>query len=79
MKIKLPKPVADIYRAVGELKRKYPYARLNFTLDGHLPGDLAVALACETFPTIKPYAASYKWHDAKCPKARQCANQNYSN
>ena len=68
MKIKLPKPVADIYRAVDELKRQYPYPGLHFTLDGHLPGDLAVALACEAFPTIKPHAASYKWHDARCSK-----------
>jgi hypothetical protein len=27
-----------------------------------------LALACEAFPTIKPHAASYKWHDAKCPR-----------
>jgi hypothetical protein len=68
MKIKLPKPVADIYRAVDELKRRYPYPGLHFTLDGHLPGDLAVALACEAFSTIKPHAAGYKWHDARCSK-----------
>src|SRR6516162_9528949 len=59
--IKLPTPVADIYRAVAELKRMYP--GLKFTPDGHLVGDLGAAIAAKHFGlTLLP--ASHPVHDA---------------
>jgi hypothetical protein len=41
--IKLPPPVADIYRAVGELETAYPGCK--FTPDGHLVGSIGEVIA----------------------------------
>jgi hypothetical protein len=41
--IKLPPPVADIYRAVGELETAYPGRK--FTPDGHLVGSIGEVIA----------------------------------
>jgi hypothetical protein len=38
MKVKLPKPVAAIYKAVEELEEAYPGRK--FTPDGHLVGSI---------------------------------------
>jgi hypothetical protein len=60
-RIKLPAPVADIYRAVAELELLYPGR--PFTLDGHLPGSIAEVIAAEHFG-LTLYPASKPGHDA---------------
>jgi hypothetical protein len=47
LSIKLPAPVADIYRAVSELERLYPGRK--FTPDGHLVGSIGEVIAAEHF------------------------------
>jgi len=47
LRIKLPAPVADIYRAVAELERLYPGCK--FTPDGHLVGSIGEGIAAEHF------------------------------
>jgi hypothetical protein len=63
-RIKLPRPVADIYRAVAELERAYPGR--HFTPDGHLVGSLGEVVAREALG-IELLPASQKGHDARCP------------
>ena len=46
MRVKLPKQVADIYRAVQELEADYPGRK--FTPDGHLVGSIGEVIAAET-------------------------------
>jgi hypothetical protein len=46
-RIKLPGPVADIYRAVAELERLYPDRK--FMPDGHLVGSIGEVIAREKF------------------------------
>ncbi len=46
-RIKLPGPVADIYRAVAELERLYPDRK--FTPDGHLVGSIGEVIVRERF------------------------------
>lgn len=48
--MKLPKPVADIYRAVDELTLKYPGRK--FTPDGHLVGSIGEVVAAEALNLI---------------------------
>ena len=60
-KIKLPEPVADIYRAVGRLEKLYPGRK--FTPDGHLVGSIGEVIAAEA-PGLTLYPASYAGHDA---------------
>ncbi|WP_155253486.1 DUF6998 domain-containing protein [Bradyrhizobium japonicum] len=43
MRINLPKPVTDIYRAVAELEALYPGRK--FTPDGHLVGSIGEVIA----------------------------------
>ena len=62
-RIKLPKPVTAIYRAVEELSRAYPGR--HFTPDGHLIGSIGEVVARETFG-FELYPASMRGHDAKC-------------
>ena len=63
MKVKLPKPVADIYRAVEELDRLYKSYGRKFTPDGHLVGSIGEVIAAETLGlTLK--RGSYPGHDA---------------
>jgi len=61
MRVKLPKPVADIYRAVDELSRAYPGRK--FTLDGHLVGSIGEVVAAEALG-LTLYPASHPGHDA---------------
>jgi hypothetical protein len=59
--IKLPAPVADIYRAVSELERLYPSCK--FTPDGHLVGSIGVGIAADHF-NLKLLPPSNPGHDA---------------
>jgi hypothetical protein len=63
-KRKLPRAVADIYRAVAELEEQYP--RRRFTPDGHLIGSIGEVIAREAFG-IELHPASRRGHDARCP------------
>ena len=44
-RVKLPQPVAAIYRAVAELEALYPERK--FTPDGHLMGSIGEVVAAE--------------------------------
>jgi hypothetical protein len=59
--INLPKPVADIYRAVADLEKLYPGRK--FTPDGHLVGSIGEVIAAEHFG-LKLYGMSKPGHDA---------------
>jgi hypothetical protein len=59
--IKLPTPVADIYRAVSLLEQQYPGRK--FTPDGHLVGSIGEVIAAAHFGlTLLP--PSHPGHDA---------------
>jgi hypothetical protein len=60
-RIKPPAPVADIYRAVTELERRYPDRK--FTPDGHLVGSIGEVIAREHFG-FTLYPPSKADHDA---------------
>jgi hypothetical protein len=47
MKVPLPKPVADIYRAVAELDKLHGTHKRKFTPDGHLVGSIGEVIAAE--------------------------------
>jgi hypothetical protein len=60
-KIKLPPPVAAIYRAVAELEARYPHRK--FTPDGHLVGSIGEVVAEEELGlTLHPMSRA--GHDA---------------
>ena len=59
-KIPLPKPVADIYRAVAELEVHYGR---KFTPDGHLVGSIGEVIAAEALG-LTLYPMSRAGHDA---------------
>src|SRR5215470_9419458 len=61
MRVKLPKQVADIYRAVQELEAKYPGRK--FTPDGHLVGSIGEVIAAEAL-NLTLYRGSHPGHDA---------------
>jgi hypothetical protein len=61
LRIKLPAPVADIYRAVAKLERLYPGRK--FTPDGHLVGSIGEVIAAEHFG-LTLYDMSKPGHDA---------------
>lgn len=62
-RIALPKPVADIYRAVAELDRLYASCGRKFTPDGHLVGSIGEVIAADALDLIlRP--PSYRGHDA---------------
>lgn len=61
MRVKLPKPVADIYRAVEELSAAYPGRK--FTPDGHLVGSIGEVIAAEVLG-LQLYKGSHPGHDA---------------
>lgn len=61
MKVKLPGPVAAIYRAVEELHRAYPGRK--FTPDGHLVGSIGEVVAAEAL-NLTLYPGSHPGHDA---------------
>lgn len=60
-RIKLPAPVADVYRAVASLERLYPGRK--FTPDGHLVGSIGEVIAAEHFNLVLS-DASNPAHDA---------------
>jgi hypothetical protein len=60
-KIRLPLPVAAIYRAVAELEAQY-YPR-KFTPDGHLVGSIGEVVAAEALG-LTLYPMSRAGHDA---------------
>src|ERR1700683_3138346 len=60
-RIKLPAPVAAIYKAVEELEALYPGRK--FTPDGHLVGSIGEVVAAEEFK-LTLYPMSQKGHDA---------------
>jgi Family of unknown function (DUF6998) len=62
MRVKLPKQVADIYRAVQELEANYPGRK--FTPDGHLVGSIGEVIAAEALG-LELYPASHPRHDAR--------------
>ena len=61
MRIKLPAPVADIYRAVEALSAAYPGRK--FTPDGHLVGSIGEVVAAEALG-LTLYPGSHPGHDA---------------
>ena len=60
LRIKLPAPVADIYRAVAKLEGQYDR---KFTPDGHLVGSIGEVIAAEHFG-LTLYGMSKPGHDA---------------
>lgn len=61
MRVRLPAPVAVIYRAVAELEALYPGRK--FTPDGHMVGSIGEVVAADALGlTLHP--ASYPCHDA---------------
>lgn len=61
MKVKLPEPVAAIYRAVQQLEAAYPGRK--FTPDGHLVGSIGEVVAAEALG-LTLYPGSHPGHDA---------------
>lgn len=61
MKVRLPAPVAAIYRAVEELSAMYPGRK--FTPDGHLVGSIGEVVAAEALG-LTLYPSSNPAHDA---------------
>jgi hypothetical protein len=66
-KIRLPPPVAAIYRAVEELERLYPERR--FTPDGHLVGSIGEVVAAEALG-LTLHRMSHAGHDARDASGR---------
>ena len=63
MRVQLPKPVADIYRAVAELDKLYGSHKRKFTPDGHLVGSIGEVIAAEVLE-LTLYPNSHPGHDA---------------
>lgn len=61
MRVRLPDPVADIYRAVEALSSAYPGRK--FTPDGHLVGSIGEVVAAEAL-NLTLYPGSHPGHDA---------------
>jgi hypothetical protein len=61
MKIRLPEPVARIYRATADLEALYPGRK--FTPDGHMVGSIGEVIAAEALG-LTLYPASQPIHDA---------------
>jgi len=60
-RIRLPAPVAAIFKAVAELEALYPGRK--FTPDGHLVGSIGEVIAAEEFK-LTLYPMSHEGHDA---------------
>lgn len=60
-RVKLPEPVAHIYRSVAQLEKDHP--RRKFTPDGHLVGSIGEVIAAEALGLVL-YPASHAGHDA---------------
>ncbi|MDE2133443.1 MAG: hypothetical protein KGM97_06800 [Alphaproteobacteria bacterium] len=67
-RIRLPRPVADIYRAVAELEASYPTRK--FTPDGHLVGSIGEVIAAEVFG-LELHSMSHIGHDATDQAGRE--------
>lgn len=61
MRVRLPEPVAAIYKAVDELSALYPGRK--FTPDGHLVGSIGEVIAAEALG-LTLYPGSHPSHDA---------------
>jgi hypothetical protein len=61
VKVKLPVPVAAIYKAIAELEVTYPGRK--FTPDGHLVGSIGEVVAAEALG-LTLYPGSHPGHDA---------------
>ena len=61
MRVKLPEPVARIYKAVKELEPIYPGRK--FTPDGHLVGSIGEVIAAEAL-NLTLHPPSHPSHDA---------------
>lgn len=66
-KIRLPEPVAAIYRAVAELSDAYPGRK--FTPDGHLVGSIGEVIVAAEFG-LELHKSSHPGHDAKDAQGR---------
>jgi hypothetical protein len=64
MRVKLPEPVAVIYKAVEDLDRLYKDYGRKFTPDGHLVGSIGEVIAAEALG-LKLLRSSHPGHDAK--------------
>ncbi len=62
MRLRLPAPVAAIYRAVEDLSAAYPGRK--FTPDGHLVGSIGEVVAAEALG-LTLYSASTPGHDGR--------------
>ena len=60
-RVKLPPPVAAIYRAVADLETLYPDRK--FTPDGHLVGSIGEVVAAEAL-SLTLHPSSHPGHDA---------------
>ena len=67
-RVKLPEPVARIYRAVAELEARYHPRK--FTPDGHLVGSIGEVVAAEALG-LTLYPMSRAGHDACDPNGCQ--------
>jgi hypothetical protein len=63
MRVPLPKPVADIYRAVAQLDELYGTHKRKFTPDGHLVGSIGKVIAAEALK-LTLYETGHAGHDA---------------
>jgi len=70
MKVKLPEPVAAIYKAVEELDRLYAEYGRKFTPDGHLVGSIGEVIAAEALG-LTLHKGSHPGHDAIDKQDRQ--------
>ena len=70
MRIPLPKPVADIYRAVEELDRLYGSHKRKFTPDGHLVGSIGEVIAADALDLVL-HPNSHPGHDARDGQGRE--------
>lgn len=60
-RVRLPEPVARIYKAVAELEALYPGRK--FTPDGHLVGSIGEVIAAEVLG-LQLHKSSHPGHDA---------------
>jgi len=63
MKVKLPEPVAAIYKAVEDLDRLYRGYGRKFTPDGHLVGSIGEVIAAQALG-LTLHKGSHPGHDA---------------
>ncbi|MDR3462284.1 MAG: hypothetical protein P4L76_08215 [Beijerinckiaceae bacterium] len=64
MKLKLPEPVAAIYKAVEELELEFKKFGRKFTPDGHLVGSIGEVIAAKAL-NLRLLSPSHPRHDAE--------------